>query len=195
MGREAAGEAEYLGQTGAVKALLESDVLILRGALRARIPRGDLAGWRADGAELHLAAGGVPLTLRLGEAEAAAWVRALDRPVPTLAGKLGLAPGLAVHLMGPAPPALREAMAGVVEVQVAEAALILAVLDGPEALAAALALVRGCPIWTLHRKGPAADPGESAVRAAFRGIGWRDTKSCAVDAEWSATRYHPPKPG
>lgn len=195
MGREAAAEAEYLGQAGTVKAFLEGNALILRGALRARIARGDLAGWRAEGAALHLMAGGAPLVLRLGEAEAAAWVRALDRPVPTLAGKLGLAPGLAVHLMGPAPPALREAMAGVVEVQPAEAALTLAVLDRPEALAAALALARGCPIWTLHRKGPAADPGESAVRAAFRGIGWRDTKSCAVDAEWSATRYHPPKPG
>ena len=40
MGREAAGEAEYLGQTGAVKALLESDVLILRGALSDILARG-----------------------------------------------------------------------------------------------------------------------------------------------------------
>ena len=82
MGREAEGHARWRGQDGAVKALLESDGIILRGDIRARLRRDDLMDWRVDGDDLCLRAGGEPLILTLGAKEAAAWVKALDKPLP-----------------------------------------------------------------------------------------------------------------
>jgi len=90
MGREAEGHARWRGQDDAVKALLEPDSIILLGEIRARVRRVDLMDWRVDGDDLCLRATGEPLVLTPGAAEAAAWVRALDKPLPPLAAKLGV---------------------------------------------------------------------------------------------------------
>lgn len=192
MGREAEGRALWDGQDGAVRALLESDALILRGGVKARLARAGLAGWRAEGDALHLTADGRPLVLQLPAGEAARWVKALDRPLPTLAGKLGLAPGMPVAVLGDAPPEVTMALAGCAAVPLAGAAMVIAVLAAPEDLAAALdATQRGVPVWCIHGKGKAAAVGEAAVRAAFRDAGWIDTKTSAVSAAWTATLYRP----
>lgn len=90
MGRAAEGHARRRGQDGAAKALLEPDSIILRGEIRARVRRDDLMDWRVDGDDLCLRAAGEPLVLTLGAAEAAAWVRALDKPLASLAAKPGV---------------------------------------------------------------------------------------------------------
>jgi len=191
MGREAEGRALWDGQDGAVRALLESDTLILRGGVKARLARAGLAGWRAEGDALHLTADGRPLVLHLPAGEAARWVKALDRPLPTLAEKLGLAPGMPVAVLGDAPPEVAAALAGCAAVPLAGAAMVIAVLAAPEDLMAVLAAGAGVPVWCIHGKGKAAGVGEAAVRAAFRDAGWIDTKTSAVSAAWTATLYRP----
>ncbi len=52
MGREAEAQARWRGTEGAARAILESDALILRGEVRARLPRADLSGWRVEGEDL-----------------------------------------------------------------------------------------------------------------------------------------------
>jgi hypothetical protein len=195
MGREADGQARFRGQEGAVRALLETDALILRGALRARLSRAGLAGWRLDGDDLVLTASGEPLVLTLGAKEAAAWLRALDKPLPSLAQKLGVSAAAKAWVIGDAlPEPLAEALLGARAEGPQEAAWIVAVLTEPAEIAAAVSAARqrALPLWCVHGKGKGAVVGDAAVRAAFRGAGWMDIKSCAVSETFTATLYRPP---
>lgn len=195
MGREAEGHAVWRGASGAVKAYLESDGIILRGEVRGKLPRSGLMGWRVEGEDLCLCLDGEPLVLTLGAKEAAAWVKALEKPLPSLAVKLGVSATARAWLIGGPPP---EEIALAVAAGRAEgpgdAALIVAVLSGPEDLAAALVAGRaqGLRVWCVHGKGRGAAVTDAMVRAAFRAAGWIDIKSSAVSEGFSATLYRPP---
>jgi len=192
MGREAEGEARYRGEAGRVLALLEPQEIILRRGIRARIPRAGITGWRAEGEALHLDTAEGPMTLALGAREAAAWAKALARPLPTLAGKLGLGPGTRVFATGDlSDGALAAALAEARAATADAASLLLAVILDEVQLAAACDLARSrpdLPLWCVYRRGKAV-PGDAAVRAAFRGMGWIDSRSCAVSDGLTATRY------
>lgn len=195
MGREAEGHAVWRGVSGAVKAYLESDGIILRGELRGKLPRGGLMGWRVEGEDLCLRSGGEPLVLTLGAREAAAWVTALEKPLPSLAAKLGISAAARAWLIGgPAPEEIAVAVAGAEASGPEGAAVIIAVLTGPGDLEAALAagMGTGLRVWCVHGKGKGAAVGDAAVRAAFRAAGWMDIKSSAVSEAFSATLYRPP---
>jgi hypothetical protein len=185
MGREARdAAARFGGQAGPVTALLEADELILRGAVRARLPRAGLTDWRVAGDALHLVTPEGPLVLTLGAAAAAAWARALDRPAPTLAQKLGL--GAAVLAVGVTDPALAAVLAGRAGTP---AALVVAEVHDAGMLRAAVQAAEGRPLWVATVKGRGTPFGADAVRAALRGAGWVDSKSCAVSDRLTATRY------
>jgi hypothetical protein len=190
MGREAEGHCQWNGQDGVTRALLEREALILRGEVKGRFPRETLRDWRAEGGALTLQTLEGPLTLELGEKEALAWVKALDKPVPTLAERLGLGAGCGV--MGVLPPAvvLPEPAVGL-----GQARLILAALQGADDLGRLLLVLPDltAPVWCLHRKGKAANPSDATIRSTMRAAGWMDTKVSGIDAEWTATRYNPPK--
>ncbi|MBA3912113.1 MAG: hypothetical protein C0524_20085 [Rhodobacter sp.] len=196
MGREAEGHAVWRGETGAVKALLESDCVILRGEIRARLRRGDLMDWRAEGDNLCLRVGAEPLVLTLGAKEAAAWVRALDKPLPALASRFGVSPEARAWVIGgPPPEEIALALAGAQARGPEDAALIVAILTGPGDLQAALEAgsLGGLRVWCVHGKGKGAAVGDAAVRAAFRGAGWMDIMTSAVSEAFTATLYRPPK--
>lgn len=196
MGREAEGHAVWRGAAGAVKALLESDGILLRGEIRGKLPRSGLMDWRAEGDDLCLRSEGEPLILTLGAKEAAAWVQALDKPVPSLAQKLGVSGAARAWVIGgPRPEEIAVAVAGCEADGPGEAALIVAVLTGPGDLEAALAAGQetGLRVWCVHGKGRAAAVGDGVVRAAFRAAGWMDIKASAVSEGFSATLYRPPQ--
>jgi hypothetical protein len=72
------------------------------------------------------------------------------------------------------------------------AAMLIARIDGPDDLAAAMAAQADCPglpIWAIYPKGKNQTFGDGAIRAALRAAGFRDTKSCAVSDRLTATRY------
>ncbi len=196
MGRDAEGHAVWRGVAGAVRACLESDGITLRGEVRAKLRRGGLMGWRVEGEDLCLQADGAPLILTLGATEAAAWVRALDRPVPGLAAKLGVSAAMRAWVIGgPAPEEVSVALAGLEVLGPAGAALIVAVLTGPGDLAKALAegQATGLRVWCVHGKGKRAAVTDDAVRTAFRAAGWMDIKTSAVSEAFTATLYRPPQ--
>ena len=195
MGREAEGHAVWRGASGAVKAYLESDGIILRGELRGKLSRAGLMDWRVEGEDLCLRSDGEPLVLTLGAKEAAAWVRALEKPLPTLAAKLGVSAAARAWVIGgPAPEEVAVAVAGFRATGPDAAAVIIAVLTGPEDLEAALAAgsATGLKVWCVHGKGKGAAVGDAVVRAAFRTAGWMDIKASAVSEAFSATLYRPP---
>lgn len=178
-----------------MKALLESDGIILRGEVRGRLPRAGLVGWRVEGEDPCLRSGEEPLVLTLGATEASAWVKALDRPVPSLAAKLGVSATVrALMIGGPAPEEIAVAVAGCQAAGPDRAAMIVAVLTGPADLEAALAagIKTGLRVWAVHGRGKSAVVPDAAVRAAFRAAGWMDIKSSAVSEGFTATLYRPP---
>jgi hypothetical protein len=195
MGRETEGHAVWRGLSGAVKAMLESDGIILRGEVRAKLPRAGLMDWRADGDDLWLRSEGEPLVLTLGAREVAAWVKALEKPVPSLAAKLGVsATARAWVIGGPVPEEIAVAVARAEASGPDGAAMVVAVLTGPGDLEAALAAgqAQGLRVWCVHGKGKAAAVGDAKVRAAFRAAGWMDIKTSAVSETFTATLYRPP---
>jgi hypothetical protein len=195
MGREAEGHAVWRGQSGAVKVYLESDGIILRGEVRGKLPRTGLMGWRVEGEDLCLRADGEPLVLTLGAKEAAAWVKALEKPVPSLAQKLGVSAAARAWVIGgPAPEEIAVAVAGANSLGPEGASVIVAVLTGPDDLAAALAAGQrhGLRVWCVHGKGKGAAVTDATVRAAFRAAGWMDIKASAVSDAFTATLYRPP---
>jgi len=195
MGREVAGEIRFGGKAGPGKLLLEAEGLILRGAVRAQIARGEITGFAAAGDTLRIETRRGAIEADLGAREAAAWVRALAKPLPTLAEKLGIGPDRAVLRLGPVTDAaLLEALAGIRD-GARPPVLALAELPDLAALEAALSAMAGhpgLPLWTVTLKGTDSPLSEATLRARMRAAGWRDTKSCAVSARMTACRWHPP---
>ncbi len=194
MGREAVCSIRHGGEAAEGKALLEAAEVILRGPIRARLPRASLTGWSVDGGTLRLDTGGGTYELDLGPVEAAAWDKALAKPPPDLGAKLGLGPDRPGWVMGRVEDAdLAAALAGAEAADPSAAALLLALILSPPDLAAALALADAHPakpVWAIHAKGKAAAPPDADIRAAFRDAGYVDTKACAVSARLTATRYN-----
>ena len=190
MGREANGTIDFDGQSGAGNLLLESAGVILRGELRAKIARADFLGFAAEGEYLVIQTPRGPLRARLGAKEAALWVKALAKPLPNLAQKLGLRPGTEVLVIGPlTDAALIDALTN--HPTAAQPTLILAELLDQTAFDAALALCRAHPraaFWGFTRKGKSAFP-DAVLRAQMRAADYIDSKSCAVSDAFTATRY------
>lgn len=91
MGQEVRCLARIGERVVEVKALLESDTLILRGELRARLPFAGLDGVEAAVGRLTLRQDGEPIILELGPS-AERWAPKIRNP-PTLLDKLGVKAG------------------------------------------------------------------------------------------------------
>lgn len=193
MGRVANCQCRAGLESASAKALLESTELILRGAIKRRYALASIAQVQVQGADLRFQAGGESVTLELGADEAAAWARKLLKPPPSLAAKLGVGPGQAVYVFGSVQdPALTTALQGAVTGDAAQARQWLAVLLKPSDLQDLLLALQANPaaaVWAVYTKGPAATPGDAAVREALRSAGYRDNKTSAVSATLTATRY------
>jgi hypothetical protein len=193
MGREAVCVAQWRGAVEEVKALLESQEIILRGAIKARVARARISAISVEGDELVLTCDGERLVLDLGPAEADKWRIAVLKPLPTLASKLGVGPDRRAFVIGSSEDrALNEALQGAVCTLPGDAALFLALIGSNPDLPAAVALADqhpGRPVWCIYGKGKTAMPGDSDVRTFMRARGYADSKSCAVSEALTATRY------
>ena len=194
MGREAEAEANFAGTNGAVRAILEAQDLILRGAVKARFPRQTISGFHADGPDLVVQTAQGPLRLTLGEREAVRWVTALAKAPPGLTAKLGLGADRLVHLLTPLTDSTLIAATAPFVTPAATAACLLAELPDAACFADLQPQLARWPtlaFWGATRKGRASAFSENALRCLMRAMGYMDVKNCAVSAEWTATRYHP----
>lgn len=195
MGREALVLAHWRGAMEEVKALLEAREIILRGAIKARIPRAGISRVAIDGGKLLVWADSEQLVLELGAVEATKWRDALLSLPSSLASKLGIGPEKPAFVMGlPNDPVLAAALAGSVSPSPDTAYILIAVTTGESDLAAALAVAAAHPrrlLWCIYEKGKTAQFGDTAIRSFMRNHGYIDSKSCAVSDRLTATRYGP----
>lgn len=195
MGREAECVCIWSNAKYKVKALLEPPELIVRGEMRRRVPFAKIKNLKADGRLLRFIFEGEAVALELGDAMATKWVDALLKPPPTLARKFGITPETTVRMIGPVDDTtLKSALSEAKTVSQTRGDLILARIDTPAQLKAALAkcadqLQAGTPIWFIYRKGPGHPLNENMVRSTALETGIVDTKIAAVSAEFSALRF------
>jgi hypothetical protein len=193
MGREATALCEWRGESAEAKILLESQEIILRGAIKARLAREALSDIFVEGEALHLKVAGEPLILSLGAVEAGKWYNALLKPMPTLAEKLGVSADTPVFVLGAVDdPVLVDALAGATVSASGDAAVLIACLHSHADLAQAIvpaALYPALHLWCIYPKGKDADVTDAMVRTAMRDAGLSDSKSCAVSERLTATRY------
>jgi hypothetical protein len=195
MGREAECECEWNGARSRVKALIEPPDLILRGEIRRRLPFVELKQIRADGEQLHFAAGDETFALVLGDAMARKWVKALTTAPPSLAKKLGISGDTIVRMIGAVDDdALRATLSSAKTVAEKNAELILARVNTPEELAKALRtaakqLAARVPIWFIYPKGLGQALTENDVRSTALAAGVVDTKVCAVSPSLTGLRF------
>jgi hypothetical protein len=195
MGREAIVHAICGNEAGQVKALLESHELILRGDIRRRFLKEAIENLAVHGDALTFVCAGEQVQIDLGANGAASWFEAIQKPLPSLAAKLGLDKGARARLIGVCDdPALSVAISDALVTADQMPDMIVAVIDTEKDLDQALSAQARFPniaLWAVYRKGKAAAFGDAAIRAKLRNCGFRDTKSCAVSNQFTATRYNP----
>lgn len=193
MGREAVAIARWRGAAEEVKAFLESQEIILRGAIRARFARSGISDVVAEGNALALRCNDETLMLELGEAEALKWRDALLKPPPSLSDKLGIGPNKRACVIGEVnDPELVGALASATCIEPGDAAVLLAIVMNETGLLSAFAEASRNPhlaLWCIYPKGKDASIGDKVAREFMRSSGYMDNKSCAVSARLTATRY------
>lgn len=195
LGREALCVCTWNGKKHQVKVLLEPPELIVRGEIRRRIPFAKIEKIKAEDNDLLLSFEGDSVRLQLGSVVAAKWAEAMLKPPPTLAKKLGISADVTVQTIGPVDdPAFKAALQEAKSISQSKGDLILARVDTPADLAAALhkaarQLAAGIPIWFIYRKGPGHPLNENLVRTIALATGIVDTKIASVSAEFSALRF------
>jgi hypothetical protein len=194
MGREAQGPCTIGSHTEAVKALLESTTLIVRGAtLKRQFAISALSGVEVHGNALRFQCAGEQVALNLGAEEAQKWLKKIMTPPPSLASKLGISVEAKACVLGRADDAaLAEALAGAVTTIANDAAVLIVIALNEQDLTQAIARHAGMPcraMWVVHLKGKATTLGDAAIRQRLRDSGYMDNKTTAVSDRFTATRY------
>ena len=193
MGRETVTRATWKGTAAEVKLIAEGDEIILRGAIKAKLPRSAVTGITLQGDSLAIEFDADQLILELGAAQAQKWHDFLLKPAPTLAQKLGISPQKPAFILGAAAdPALVGALTAATVAEPAHASCVIALIESHADLKAALecaARTPALPVWCIYPKGPQAKPGDADIRIALRAAGFMDNKACAVSQRLTATRY------
>ncbi|HVR39596.1 MAG TPA: DUF3052 family protein [Thermoanaerobaculia bacterium] len=171
----------YDGQTAEAKALLETEELIVRGAIRVKVPFRDVKEAVADGNALVLRWSGHELRAEIGK-DAAKWAEKIRNPKSVL-DKLGVKAQQKVSIVGKLDGTFvadLENRTSDVSARLRKASdVIFYACDRREDLAklATLreSLVANGAIWVIRPKG-AATISESDVMAAGKRAGLVDTK-------------------
>src|SRR5579863_1575845 len=100
MGRESNCLCEFNGASARVKALLESQELILRGEIRKRIPFAEMKRLKVNGDRLQFSIDSDLICLALGKVLAPKWLKIISTPPPSLARKLGVVQGSRIRVVG-----------------------------------------------------------------------------------------------
>jgi hypothetical protein len=196
MGREAVCTCDWAGEVTEVKALLETNELILRGGLRRKLPFYELQGVKAIGDSLCFSVDGERVELILGIPLAESWAAKIAAPPPSLAKKLGITNQTRVRTIGAVcVETLQQALNEAAKVSNKNANLLVACVDTLANLQAALKdaradLSKGIPIWIVYAKGPGHALRESDIRSLFRTQGLMDTKVASVSAKFTALRFN-----
>ena len=199
MGREAICLCNWAGTKTEVKALLETNEIILRGGIRRRVPLKKLSNVKVQSDRLCFEVDHEPVQLFLGTSMAESWVKKVKAQPRSLAQKLGITDKTVVRTFGNiTDKALLHALEQAAQVSPRDADLIVAFVDTPESLNTTLRdagrlLSQSVPIWLVYPKGPGHPLNESAIRTTLRAQSLMDTKVASVSTELTALRFNLPK--
>jgi hypothetical protein len=90
MGREVHCKCRWADEAGTVKAMLESDEILVRGDIKHRVPTTWTRHLHVNAEGLHFEVGGDRVTIAMGQSEAERWFNKMTTPPPCLREKLGL---------------------------------------------------------------------------------------------------------
>lgn len=193
MGREATATCRWRDTEDEFKVLLETNEILLRGKSRYTFDRASIENFQQDKGDLRLTIAGETLVMHLGEKEAAAWFAKLQKPVPTLAEKLGITPESMAFVLGAVDDAeLARALDGNVTTNLSQAGTIIAILRNQADFDKAITVARSHPeqaLWCVYGKGKFSTLPDSHVRSTLRSIGFMDNKTTGISDQWTATRY------
>jgi hypothetical protein len=196
MGREAICTCDWAGEVTEVKALLETSEIILRGGIRKRIPFSQVHQVKVISDRLSFKAGDERVELILGSLVAGKWAAVINSPPSTLSKKLGITRNTVARTIGNiVDENLNSALAEAAQLAARNADLIVACVDTPESLHAALnkalkQIMHGIPIWFVYPKGPCHALNESAIRTLLRSNRMMDTKVASVSDKFTAIRFN-----
>lgn len=196
MGREAICQCDWGGAKSNTKALLETSELILRGEIRKKIPFAALKEVEAKAGWLCFTVDGERVQLFLGKDQSAKWAAAINAGSTPLAKKLGITDQTIVRTIGDtSDEALQFALAQAAQISARNPSLIVACVDTPESLDAAVRkaesqLADAVPIWLVYRKGPGHALNESMIRSTLLPNGLVDTKIASVSVTLTAIRFN-----
>ena len=192
MGLEANSTVTVGDETFAVKALLESRELILRGDFRKIFAIAEITAAFIEGDMLVFRHADQSYVLPLPAGQADRWLKKLTTPPPSLAAKLGIDAGHPAFVTGVVnDPALMDALAGATTESPCSAAFGVIVAETPAALAEALKAAQpDRPLWIIYPKGAKSPLPEATVRTHMHGAGYVDTKTSAVSERLTALRFH-----
>lgn len=204
MGLELTGRAILTGtgsvsQSGDAKVLLESDEIILRGAVRAKIHRRDILDAKRKAGVVTIRYADGALSLTLGD-DAARFLAKLQEPPKSRLDKMGIAAGSRVVVMAVTDPDI-EAELAARDVTVSartgkqEAMIMLGVSsaeDLTKVKSAARSLAPTGALWVVHPKG-AAGVKDTDIFAAAKAAGLTYTKVVRFSETHSAERLVIPK--
>ena len=178
MGNEAQCRVEIGGESADAKALLETEELIVRGAMRAKIPFREAKDVAAEGGVLRFRWNDRDVRIHVGR-DAAKWAEKIRNP-KSVAAKLGLKPGHKISIVGNIDETFLDGVDADVSRRLRRgsdmiffAANVRADLDMLEDLRKALAPAGA--VWVIRPKGVAAIS-ESDVMAAAKTAGLVDVK-------------------
>jgi hypothetical protein len=197
VGREAMGTARSGGVAGRAKVLLETDEVIFRGEVRARVPFRTLTAVEPGSGGLRLAWPDGEATVELSAAEADRWADRIANP-PSLLDKLGVKDGTTIVVVDVGDPAFRAELAGrAVKVKRAgPAEVVVWGLDEPADLARLPGLIDWIrpagAVWAVWAKGR-KELNENHVREAAIDAGLVDVKVARFSATHSALKLVVPK--
>jgi hypothetical protein len=193
MGNEALCRVEIGSETAEAKVLLETEELVVRGALRARIPFREMQNVAAADGILSLIWNGRPVCVHAGEA-AAKWAQKIRNPKP-VAEKLGIRGGERITVIG----AVDLSFAGDADVSArlrTRSDLVFLAAESRDELnrlpAIRKSLAPAGAIWVIRPKGSTAIS-EADVMAAARQAGLVDVKVVKFSATHTAEKLVIPR--
>lgn len=201
MGREATGTIRTADGQGTAKVLLETDELIFRGEVRAKVPFRSLTVIEPGPSGLLLRWPDGEATVGLSESESIRWADRIRNP-PSLLDKLGIKDGTKLVVLDPDHDAFADSFTadlagrGVDLVPAGPADVVVWPLDEPADLARIPSLIDWIhpagALWAVWPKGR-KELNDNHIRDAARDAGLVDVKVARFSATRGALKLVVPK--
>ena len=194
MGNEALCRVEYDGAVAEAKVLLETEEIIVRGALKVRIPFRNIQSLTADGDILHLRWPGHEARLYVG-AQAAKWAEKIRNPKSAIS-KIGVKAGQKVSIVGklddPLPAEIAAITDDVSTRLLKNSDVVFFAAEHRDELSRmgklAESLAPAGALWVIRPKGT-PDISDRDVIAAGRGAGLVDVKVVKVSERLTGEKF------